>query len=586
MSYQVFALKWRPQRFEDVVGQEHVTRTLQNAIREGRIPHAFLFTGARGVGKTTTARILAKALVCEQGPSPEPCNQCRFCRDVTAGSSMDIFEIDGASNRGIDDVRELRESLSYAPAAARYKIYIVDEVHMLTKEAFNAFLKTLEEPPPYVKFIFATTEINKVPITIQSRCQRFDFRLLDRGEIVEQLAKIVEAEGIQISRPALAAVAGAGEGSLRDAESLLDQVVAYSGKTVREEDVAPALGLPEEKTLLAFVGALLERRGGDCLRILDQLAATGMDPKVFGRQCLETLRHLAVLRTAPDLADLVPVTPETLAALRDLAGAASSGRLQSLFELFLRTESEIRNTTFPRMLLELAVIRAVRLEEVAEIDELLRRFEEAARQLPAGGGAPPAGPGPGGKAPAAVPTAPAAAAPVANEERPWEAYGAPQPPAAPPRAEAPPASPAASPAPEVSAAPAVAATDAAGIMAALMERAHRERIVLASFLEHGRLLSAGPDGIEIGFFPQDSLFLDTMKETENLTYLRRVARELLGGKVEVRLSLIENPEGAAETIQPRESDLKKKHRHEAIEHPAVQWALEIFQARVVDVKVV
>ena len=325
MSYQVFALKWRPQRFADVVGQEHVTRPLQNAIREGRVPHAFLLTGARGVGKTTTARILAKALVCEHGPAPEPCNECRFCREVTAGSAIDVVEMDAASNTGIDDVRELRESLMYAPAAARFKIYIVDEVHMLSKEAFNAFLKTLEEPPPHVKFIFATTDLHKVPITIQSRCQRYDFRLLDRAEIVEQLRRIVEAEGIAMSPAALGAVAGAGEGSMRDAESLLEQVVAYCGRTVRDEEVAAALGLPEEKTLLAFCADLLGRRGAACLATLDAVAALGMDARVFAREVLGMLRNLAVLRAAPEATDLVPVTPETLAELQRLAAAASPG---------------------------------------------------------------------------------------------------------------------------------------------------------------------------------------------------------------------------------------------------------------------
>ena len=272
----------------------------------------------------------------------------------------------------------------YAPAAARYKIYIVDEVHMLSKEAFNAFLKTLEEPPPHVKFIFATTDLHKVPITIQSRCQRYDFRLLDRAEIVEQLRRIVEAEGIAMSPAALGAVAGAGEGSMRDAESLLEQVVAYCGRTVRDDEVAAALGLPEEKTLLAFCADLLGRRGAACLATLDAVAALGMDARVFAREVLGMLRNLAVLRAAPEATDLVPVTPETLAELQPLAAAASPGHLQSLFEIFLRVETEVRNATFPRMLLELAVLRAVRLEEVQEIATLLERLEQFERRLAAG----------------------------------------------------------------------------------------------------------------------------------------------------------------------------------------------------------
>jgi DNA polymerase-3 subunit gamma/tau len=552
MSYQVFALKWRPQRFADVVGQEHVTRPLQNAIRENRVPHAFLLTGGRGVGKTTTARILAKALVCEHGPSPEPCNECRFCREVTAGSAMDIVEMDAASNRGIEDVRDLRESLNYAPASARYKIYIVDEVHMLTKEAFNAFLKTLEEPPPYVKFIFATTDLHKVPITIQSRCQRYDFRLLDRAEIVEQLRRIVEAEGIAMSPAALGAVAGAGEGSMRDAESLLEQVVAYCGRTVRDDEVAAALGLPEEKTLLAFCADLLGRRGAACLATLDAVAALGMDARVFAREVLGMLRNLAVLRAAPAATELVPVTPETLAELQPLAAAASPGHLQSLFEIFLRVETEVRNATFPRMLLELAVLRAARLEELEEIATLLDRLEQFERRFAAGGWSEPA---PGT---IALPEPFVAAAPTV-----------PAPPEAP-------------------VAPAIAEAPGAGdLFARFVERVQREKAMLAGFLEHGRLLKAADGVFEIGFASQDSFFLETAREAQNITLLRTVARELLGGRTEVRLVTIagEDGESAAAAAAPRETDMQRKQRHEALNAPSTGWAAEILQAQIVEVKI-
>ncbi len=559
MSYQVFALKWRPQRFADVVGQEHVTRPLQNAIRENRVPHAFLLTGGRGVGKTTTARILAKALVCEHGPSPEPCNECRLCKEVTAGSAMDIVEMDAASNRGIEDVRDLRESLNYAPASARYKIYIVDEVHMLTKEAFNAFLKTLEEPPPYVKFIFATTDLHKVPITIQSRCQRYDFRLLDRAEIVEQLRRIVEAEGIVMSPAALGAVAGAGEGSMRDAESLLEQVVAYCGRTVRDEEVATALGLPEEKTLMAFCADLLGRSGAACLATLDAVAALGMDARVFAREVLGMLRNLAVLRAAPEAVDLIPVTPETLAELQPLAAAASPGHLQSLFEIFLRVETEVRNATFPRMLLELAVLRAVRLEEVQEIAALLERLEQFERRLAAGGWSAPT-PGTAASPESSVPMA----ATRHEAER------------TPPVVASPEALPGTSSTP--------AADD---LFARFVERVQREKGMLAGFLEHGRLIKAGDGVLEIGFAPQDGFFLETARETQNITFLRTVARELLGARTEVRLLTIAGEGGEPDAAGPaaRETDVHRKHRHEALNAPATGWAAEILQAQVVEVKI-
>ena len=317
-------------------------------------------------------------------------------------------------------MRDLKESLNVRPGGGALKVYIVDEVHMLSKEAFNAFLKTLEEPPPHVKFIFATTDLHKVPITIQSRCQRYDFRLLDRAEIVEQLRRIVEAEGIAMSPAALGAVASAGEGSMRDAESLLEQVVAYCGRTVRDDEVAAALGLPEEKTLLAFCADLLGRRGAACLATLDAVAALGMDARVFAREVLGMLRNLAVLRAAPEATDLVPVTPETLAELQPLAAAASPGHLQSLFEIFLRVETEVRNATFPRMLLELAVLRAVRLEEVQEIATLLERLEQFERRLAAGGWSAPApgtGCAPGAGRGAAPAVAPSRGAPVGGVRR-------------------------------------------------------------------------------------------------------------------------------------------------------------------------
>jgi DNA polymerase-3 subunit gamma/tau len=582
VSYQVFALRWRPQKFADVVGQEHVTLPLQNAIRENRVPHAFLMTGARGVGKTTTARILAKALVCEHGPAPEPCNECRFCREVTAGSAMDVVEMDAASNTGVDDVRDLKESLMYAPAAARFKIYIVDEVHMLSKNAFNAFLKTLEEPPPHVKFIFATTDLHKVPVTIQSRCQRYDFKLLDRAEIAEQLRRIVEAEGIAMSPAALAAVASAGEGSMRDAESLLEQVVAYCGRTVKDDEVAKALGLPEEKTLLAFCADLLAHRGAACLATLDAVAALGMDARVFAREVLGKLRDLAVLRAAPEAAKLVVATPETLAELQRLAAAASPGHLQSLFEIFLRVETEVRNATFPRMLLELATLRAVRLEELNDIAALLDRLEGLEARLAAGApvdeppaverfAAPPARPpaAPAQQSPAAPPAAAPAAKPAANAA----AHTAPA---------------SASPAPAACAPPGAAPPPGEGdFYSRLLERVRRDKGMLAGFLEHGRLVQAADGVVEIGFGRDDGFFLETARESENIAYLRTAAREILGGRVELRLVTLDEagPGPAVLPGRPRETDLTRSMRHEALDSPALGWAVEILQAQVMDVKV-
>jgi len=247
--YEVLARKWRPQRFEDVIGQEHVTQTLVNAIKTERLAHAYLFAGPRGVGKTSVARILAKAINCEAGDPGNPCNGCQSCKDITVGSSVDVQEIDGASNRGIDEIRELRENINYMPSSSRYRVYIIDEVHMLTLPAFNALLKTLEEPPPHVKFIFATTEAHKVPITILSRCQRFDFKRIPVAQIVQHLLNITAQEDIHISKTGLALIAREAEGGMRDAESLLDQVTSFSGKEVEDNQVIDILGIVDQNIL-------------------------------------------------------------------------------------------------------------------------------------------------------------------------------------------------------------------------------------------------------------------------------------------------------------------------------------------------
>jgi len=551
MAYQVLALKWRPQTFEDVVGQEHVTRTLQNAIRQERVPHAFLLTGSRGVGKTTTARILAKALICEHGPTPDPCGTCSFCTEVRDGRSLDVLEIDGASNTGVDNIRELREKAGYAPSAARSKIYIIDEVHMLSTSAFNALLKTLEEPPEHVTFIFATTEVNKVPITIQSRCQRFDFRLLTREEILKQLHRIVEAEKIEISDAALAAVAGAAEGSLRDSQTLLDQVLAYSGRKVEEKDVYEALGIAEEKTVISFLKMLLERKGAEAIHTLDLMLASGCDPKSFGREVLVGLRNLAVLKTSPDMSDLVTASQGGLESLRTLADSASLGRIHALFDIFLQAEEQIRSASFPRMLLELAVLKAVRVEEVEELRGLVERLEALEGKYPA---AHPAAGKENHMPPEEVPTADEQD--LSGEEVEEEL-------------QTPPAGP----------------ESRDDLFRRLVERVRKDSVVQASFLEHGKVSQVQTRRLEIVFEESNGLFIDTLKETENLALLRRAAQEVLGRKVEVRLVVEEGGRGGGEAKKVRESDLKKKYRREAIEHPLIQGILEVFQAQVIDVKV-
>jgi DNA polymerase-3 subunit gamma/tau len=381
MSYQVTARKWRPQTFAELVGQEHVARTLQNALRQGRIAHAYLFTGTRGVGKTTTARILAKALNCEQGPLPEPCNQCVLCQAITMGNSLDVLEIDGASNRGIDEIRDLREKIRYAPTRSRYKIYIIDEVHMLTEHAFNALLKTLEEPPPQVVFIFATTEPQKVPITILSRCQRFDFRKVASTEIALCLGKIAAQECIHISSEALHRIARRAEGSLRDAQTLFDQVVAFCGPEVRDEDVGQLLGAAGEDQILALFEAMLARDARLVLELLTQILRQGHDTRELCRYLLELVRDVIVTKVAPHGHGLLDRSPAELESLQKLGSRATIEELQTLFELLTTTEMRVRDSAQPIWMLEVSLIKLASLPPLQPLSALVARLESLERRL-------------------------------------------------------------------------------------------------------------------------------------------------------------------------------------------------------------
>ena len=294
MSYEVLARKWRPQVFQDVVGQEHIAQTLINAIKTDRLSHAYLFGGPRGVGKTSVARIFAKAINCEQGEPGIPCNKCSSCLAITKGSSVDVQEIDGASNRRIEEIRELRENIKYMPSASKYRIYIIDEVHMLTKEAFNALLKTLEEPPAHAKFIFATTEAHKVPVTILSRCQRFDFKRISPIQIVSHLENISKEEGIVISKSGLGMIAKAADGSMRDAESLLDQVIAFTGSEVEDKYIAEILGIVDTDIVFRASDAILEGSPQKCIEIIDKIYNYGYDIKEFYRTLMDQFRNLLI----------------------------------------------------------------------------------------------------------------------------------------------------------------------------------------------------------------------------------------------------------------------------------------------------
>lgn len=432
MSYVVLARKWRPQSFEDLVGQGHVSRTIANAIAQNRVAHAFLFTGVRGVGKTTSARILAKALNCVNGPTATPCQVCPQCQEITNGSDVDVQEIDGASYNGVDEVRRLQETLPYRPQRDRFKIFIVDEVHMLSNAAWNAFLKTLEEPPPHVKFIFATTEVHKVPVTILSRCQRYDFKLIGAKDIGDRIRFVLDQEKIAADDAALKIVAREAAGSARDAMSLLDQVLAridVRHERLTAEGVAGVLGVAAHVILHRLAEAVVTGNAGEAVRIVGELAGQGYDIPHTARDFLAHLRDLVIAKVADDPARLLDLADEELADVKALAAKSDVDDLTRLHQGFSKSFDDIARSGQPRASFEMALVRLSRRPPLLPIDELLRRLAELERRVAGGGGPAPSGGGGGAPrgAPPGAPTGapPGGAAPGRPPTRPGASFEAP-----------------------------------------------------------------------------------------------------------------------------------------------------------------
>lgn len=381
MEYLVLARKFRPQTFEDVVGQDHVVKTLRNSISHGRVAHAFLFSGPRGVGKTSVARILAKSLNCEKGPTATPCNSCSNCLEIINGSSLDVREIDGASNRGIDEIRELRENVKFAPVVSKYKIYIIDEVHMLTREAFNALLKTLEEPPAHVIFIFATTEIHKVPATIISRCQCYDFRRISVNEIAANLGEVAAKEGVKISTNALLWIAEAGDGSMRDAQSIFDQVISYSGMDIKDEDVEESLGLADRKYIFRISEAVLQRDAAACLIIIEEAYLAGVDMKHFYQTLIRHFRNLLLVKIAADNCSYFDIAPEQVEKMKNQVQKISRETLQRFVEILISEETSFFRSQEPRIKMEAIIVRMAYLEPIIPLGEIISTIENIEQRL-------------------------------------------------------------------------------------------------------------------------------------------------------------------------------------------------------------
>jgi len=375
MTYIALTRRYRPQTFDEVVGQEHVTTTLRNAIERGRVSHAYLFAGARGVGKTTTARILAQALNCETGPTPTPCGECDSCREIANSASVDVYEIDGASNRGIDEVRSLRESVRYAPSRGRYKIYIIDEVHMLTTEAFNALLKTLEEPPKHVVFIFATTQPNRVVPTILSRCQRFDFRRLSEKDILSRIEFITRSEKIAIENEAAVLIARRADGSIRDAESILDQLASYSGDSIKKSHIVAVLGICEAEFFFALLDAFMKSDTKRCLEIVNEVVEIGHDLHQFVLGLIEHLRLLLIVKLKVDTAEARSLTEEELRRYTSQASSLYPEDIVRMLNIGCRLEIEMRKSAHPRSAVEAAMVRLSKLGSTVLVKDLLKRIE-------------------------------------------------------------------------------------------------------------------------------------------------------------------------------------------------------------------
>lgn len=558
MSYTVFALKWRPKVFSDIVGQDHVVNTLRNAIAKNRVAHAYLFAGPRGVGKTSAARILARALNCANGPTAEPCGTCPACSQIAKGSSLDVIEIDGASNRGIDEIRTLRENVKFAPAQGKYKIYIIDEVHQITTDGFNALLKTLEEPPDFVKFIFATTHPHKVPPTILSRCQRLDFRRITTNEIIAQLAKIAAAEGVSVDKDVLVAIARVSDGGLRDAESILDQLVAFAKDSVSLDDVVSMLGLVEQSALFNLTEKIIARDARGALEVLNVVCDEGKDLGIVLSNLLEHFRNLMVAKVAKADAKLIDLPQDICERLLQQAQSLSMEEIFNAFNILLAGQDMAKRFDSMRIPIEISLVRLAQ-RAVAGADSSSATEKRAA------------------VAPAPMPAAkpPRAEAVRASAAMPAQKKSAPLPGAAGCNKAAPSAKiQAPEPAPGSSAAHAHSTHGAHHTVSldavkqqwqAIIQLISQSRMSLATFLGEGLPTEVNGHILTVSFPKNCSLYKDSLEQKANKEMIEKRFAEVLGVVVRLQFRLTQEERSAA-TIE---------------DQPVVKSAIDMFNARLI-----
>jgi DNA polymerase III subunit gamma/tau len=569
MSYQVIARKYRPQTFADLTGQEHISQTLKNSIENQRLHHAYLFSGVRGTGKTTTARILAKCLNCLSKVTIEPCLKCASCLEIATGNSIDVIEIDAASNTGVDNVREvIVNNISISPARDRYKIFIIDEVHMLSNQAFNALLKTLEEPPKHVVFIMATTELHKVPDTILSRCQQFEFRQIPVDKTFKRLREIADAEKVTIEDDALREVARAGNGSLRDAQSALDQVISFSGAEIKTQDVIHSLGLVSTKVLLKAIQAIAEKNTATVLEVVDELDSNGHDLRYFTRELMTYLRHILVIKSGLASVEVLGISESEIIALKDISSKFSEEDLVRFFHLLTEIEKLIKDSPQPRFQLEIGLVKIAQAARLRSFDEIIQRLEGLEKSLSGGGYSAPVATAPKIAAPpprSVPPPAPIKSAPTNSYEEPpgfTESFDD----------------------NDLLDEPVITKTAPRPVVAAgreiasiKLELEKRRRPLVAMALDEAKLSYS--NGQLTATFESDDTFAKRLRES--LPLLREVSEQLLGQAVKVEIKI-----SGERIVSPKqEIHQVKDNLVEGVKNnPAIKNLLETFRGEILEVK--